>query len=289
MPVTAEVSSIVTENPKAMVDVDSNGAKASEAILVPLSTLRRREALINKLSFSSAVTPGIFERNQRIDTAVRAYPDSQSALTNASATFLPRLAKTEGAGDKRLYLEGAITKPIPRNEGIVESPKSGSLDAPITGIQRKDKGSERNIDGRTYEQVRTLEQRPQLRNPHDGPYIETLSGQRQVLVGGRQSGPALSDISSEIEVGGQGAIQSDRTNDRKVVRSQSSLIDSTITNQSDMQLKRVVINPSDTLTTSTIEYDQDSMNHLFLAQESEKRGEMDSRGLSNQCRLVSLS
>ena len=137
-----------------------------------------------------------------------------------------------------MYLEGARTKPIPRNEGIVESPKSGSLDAPITGIQRKDKGSERNIDGRTYEQVRTLEQRPQLRNPHDGPYIETLSGQRQVLVGGRQSGPALSDISSEIEVAGQGAIQSDRTNDRKVVRSQSSLIDSKITNQSDMQLKR---------------------------------------------------
>ena len=239
MPVTAELSSIVTENPKAMVDVDSNGAKASEAILVPLSTLRRREASINKLSFSSAVTPGIFERNQRIDTAVRAYPDSQSALTNASATFLPRIVKTEGgAGDNRLYLEGARTKPIPRNEGIVESPKSGSLDAPITGIQRKDKGSERNIDGRTYEQVRTLEQRPQLRNPHDGPYIETLSGQRQVLVGGRQSGPALSDISSEIEVAGQGAIQSDRTNDRKVVRSQSSLIDSKITNQSDMQLKR---------------------------------------------------
>ena len=239
MPVTAELSSIVTENPKAMVDVDSNGAKASEAILVPLSTLRRREASINKLSFSSAVTPGIFERNQRIDTAVRAYPDSQSALTNASATFLPRIVKTEGgAGDNRLYLEGARTKPIPRNEGIVESPKSGSLDAPITGIQRKDKGSERNIDGRTYEQVRTLEQRPQLRNPHDGPYIETLSGQRQVLVGGRQSGPAVADISSEIEVAGQGAIQSDRTNDRKVVRSQSSLIDSKITNQSDMQLKR---------------------------------------------------
>ena len=238
-PVIAEVTSIVTENPNAVVHVDSNGAKASEAILVPLSTLRRREALINKLSFSSAVTPGIFERNQRIDTAVRAYPDSELALTDASATFLPRLAKTErGAGDKRLYLEGAITKPIPRNEGIVESPKSGSLDAPITGIQRKDKGSERNIEGRTYKQVRTIEQRPQLRPPHDGPYIETLSGQRQVLVGGRQSGPALADISSEIEVGGQGAIQSDRTNDRKVVRSQSSLIDSTITNQSDMQLEK---------------------------------------------------
>ena len=153
--------------------------------------------------------------------------------------FSLELAKTEGgAGDKRLYLEGAITKPIPRNEGIVESPKSGSLDAPITGIQRKDKGSERNIEGRTYKQVRTIEQRPQLRPPHDGPYIETLSGQRQVLVGGRQSGPALADISSEIEVGGQGAIQSDRTNDRKVVRSQSSLIDSTITNQSDMQLEK---------------------------------------------------
>ena len=238
-PVIAEVTSIVTENPNAVVHVDSNGAKASEAILVPLSTLRRREALINKLSFSSAVTPGIFERNQRIDTAVRAYPDSELALTNASATFLPRLAKTEGgAGDKRLYLEGAITKPIPRTEGIVESPNSGSLDAPITGIQRKDKGSERNIDGRTYEQVRTIEQRPQLRTPHDGPYIETLSGQRQVLVGGRQSGPALADISSEIEVGGQGAIQSDSTSDRKVVRSQSSLINSTITNQSDVQLER---------------------------------------------------
>ena len=238
-PVTAEVSSIVTENLNAVVHVDSNGAKAPEAILVPLSTLRRREALINKLSFSSAVTPGIFERNQRIDTAVRAYPDSELALTNASATFLPRLAKTEGgAGDKRLYLEGAITKPIPRNEGIVESPMSGSLDAPIIGIQRKDKGAARNIDDRTYEQVRTIEQRPQLRPPHDGPYIETLSGQRQVLVGGRQSGAALAAITSEIEVGGQGAIQSDRTNDRKVVRSQSSLIDSTITNQSDMQLER---------------------------------------------------
>ena len=239
MPVTAELSSIVTEEPKAVVDVDSNGAKASEAILVPLSTLRRRGASINKLSFSSAVTPGIFERNQRIDKAVRAYPDSESAVTNASVTFLPRIIKTEGgAGDNRMYLEGARTKPIPRNEGIVESPKSGSLDAPITGIQRKEKGSERNVDGRIYEQVRTLEQRPQVRNPHDGPYIETLSGQRQVLVGGRQSGPALADISSEIEVGGQGAIQSDRTNDRKEVRSQSSLIDSTITNQSDMQLKR---------------------------------------------------
>ena len=239
MPVTAELSSIVTEEPKAVVDVDSNGAKASEAILVPLSTLRRRGASINKLSFSSAVTPGIFERNQRIDKAVRAYPDSESAVTNASVTFLPRIIKTEGgAGDNRLYLEGARTKPIPRNEGIVESPKSGSLDAPITGIQRKEKGSERNVDGRIYEQVRTLEQRPQVRNPHDGPYIETLSGQRQVLVGGRQSGPALADISSEIEVAGQGAIQSDRTNDRKEVRSQSSLIDSTITNQSDMQLKR---------------------------------------------------
>ena len=239
MPVTAELSSIVTEEPKAVVDVDSNGAKASEAILVPLSTLRRRGASINKLSLSSAVTPGIFERNQRIDKAVRAYPDSESAVTNASVTFLPRIIKTEGgAGDNRLYLEGARTKPIPRNEGIVESPKSGSLDAPITGIQRKEKGSERNVDGRIYEQVRTLEQRPQVRNPHDGPYIETLSGQRQVLVGGRQSGPALADISSEIEVAGQGAIQSDRTNDRKEVRSQSSLIDSTITNQSDMQLKR---------------------------------------------------
>lgn len=239
MPVTAELSSIVTEEPKAVVDVDSNGAKASEAILVPLSTLRRRGASINKLSFSSAVTPGIFERNQRIDKAVRAYPDSESAVTNASVTFLPRIIKTEGgAGDNRLYLEGARTKPIPRNEGIVESPKSGSLDAPITGIQRKEKGSERNVDGRIYEQVRTLEQRPQVRNPHDGPYIETLSGQRQVLVGGRQSGPALADISSKIEVAGQGAIQSDRTNDRKEVRSQSSLIDSTITNQSDMQLKR---------------------------------------------------
>ena len=239
MPVTAALSSIVTEEPKAVVDVDSNGAKASEAILVPLSTLRRRGASINKLSFSSAVTPGIFERNQRIDKAVRAYPDSESAVTNASVTFLPRIIKTEGgAGDNRLYLEGARTKPIPGNEGIVESPKSGSLDAPITGIQRKEKGSERNVDGRIYEQVRTLEQRPQVRNPHDGPYIETLSGQRQVLVGGRQSGPALADISSKIEIAGQGAIQSDRTNDRKEVRSQSSLIDSTITNQSDMELKR---------------------------------------------------
>ena len=238
-PVTAEVSSIVTENPNAVVYADSKGAKASEAILIPLPTLRRREASISKLSFLSAVKPGIFERNQRIDTAVRAYPDSEIALTNASETFLSRIVKTEGgAGVSRLYLEGARTKPIPRNEGIVESPKLGSLDAPITGIQRNDNGSDRNIDGRTYEQVRTIEQRPQLRNPHYGPYIETLSGQRQVLVGGRQSGPALADISSEIEVAGQGAIQSDRANDRKVVRSRSSVIDSTIISQSDMQLER---------------------------------------------------
>lgn len=238
-PVTAEVSSIVSENPNAVVYADSNGAKASEAILIPLPTLRRREASISKLSFLSAVKPGIFERNQRIDTAVRAYPDSEIALTNASETFLSRIVKTEGgAGVSRLYLEGARTKPIPRNEGIVESPKLGSLDAPITGIQRNDNGSDRNIDGRTYEQVRTIEQRPQLRNPHYGPYIETLSGQRQVLVGGRQSGPALADISSEIEVAGQGAIQSDRANDRKVVRSRSSVIDSTIISQSDMQLER---------------------------------------------------
>ena len=254
-PVTAAVSSIVTDNPNAVVYVDHNGAKASEAILIPLSTLRRREALINNLSFSSAVTPGISERNQRINTAVRAYPDSELALTNASATraypdseqaltnalatFLPRIVKTEGdAGVERLYLEGARTKPIPGNEGILESPKSGSRDNPITGIQRHDNGADRNIDGRTYEQVRTTEQRPQLRNLHDGPYIETLSGQRQMLVGGRQSGPEIADISSEFEAAGQGGIQSDRTNVRKVVRSQSSLIGSAITNQSDIQLAR---------------------------------------------------
>ena len=254
-PVTAAVSSIVTDNPNAVVYVDHNGAKASEAILIPLSTLRRREALINNLSFSSAVTPGISERNQRINTAVRAYPDSELALTNASATraypdseqaltnalatFLPRIVKTEGdAGVERLYLEGARTKPIPGNEGILESPKSGSRDNPITGIQRHDNGADRNIDGRTYEQVRTTEQRPQLRNLHDGPYIETLSGQRQVLVGGRQSGPEIADISSEFEAARQGGIQSDRTNVRKVVRSQSSLIGSAITNQSDIQLAR---------------------------------------------------
>jgi len=238
-PVTAVMSSIVTENPNAVLYVEYSGAKASEAILIPLPTVHIREAAINKLSFSSAGTPGIFERNQSIDTAVRAYTDSGLALTSASATFFPRIVKTGGgAGVKRLYLEGANTKAIPGNEGIVESPKSGSLDAPITGIQRNNNGSDRNVDGRNFEQVRTIEQRPQLRSPHDGPYIETLSGQRQVLVGGRQSGPALADISSEIEVAGQGAIQSDRTNDRKVVRSPSSLIDSTVTNQSDMQLER---------------------------------------------------
>ena len=238
-PVTAVMSSIVTENLNAVVYVEHNGAKASETIVFPLPILHKREAAINKLSFSSAVTPGIFERNQRIDTAVRAYPDSELALTNAAATFLRRKVKTEGsAGVERLFLEGLRTKPIPGNEGIVESPKSGSLDAPITGIQRNNNGSDMNIDGRTYEQVRTIEKRPQLRNPHDGPYIEILSGRRQVLVGGRQSGPAIAENLSEFEAAGQGGIQSDSTYERKVVRSQPSLIDSTITNQLGMQLDR---------------------------------------------------
>ena len=59
-----------------------------------------------------------------------------------------------------------------------------------------------------------------------------------MLVGGRQSGPAIAENLSEFEAAGQGGIQSDSTYERKVVRSQPSLIDSTITNQLGMQLDR---------------------------------------------------
>ncbi len=269
-PVTAVVSSIVTENPNAVVYVDSNGAKASEAILIPLSTLRRSEASINKLSFSSAVTPGIFERNQKIDSTVNTYPNSELALTNASATFPPGVEKAErgagstypnselaltntsatlssgaekterGVGVERLYLEGARPRSIrvdTGNERIAVSPMSDSSDATFSVIQHNDNGSDRPINGRTYEQVRDIEERPRLRNHHDGPYIETLSGQRQVLVGGRQSRSAIAGLASELETVDQDGIKSDRTDNRKEVRSQLSSIESTITNNPDMQRK----------------------------------------------------
>lgn len=240
-PVTAVVSSIVTENPNAVVYVDSNGAKASEAILIPLSTRRRSEASINKLSFSSAVTPGIFERNQKIDSTVNTYPNSELALTNTSATLSPGAEKTErGVGVERLYLEGARPRSIrvdTGNEGIAVSPMSDSSDATFSVIQHNDNGSDRHINGRTYEQVRDIEERPRLRNHHDGPYIETLSGQRQVLVGGRQSRSAIAGLASELETVDQDGIKSDRTDNRKEMRSQLSSIEPTITNTPDMQRK----------------------------------------------------
>jgi len=120
-------------------------------------------------------------------------------------------------------------------EAAATNSQSDALSAAVTRITRNENIYERQIDGHATKRESSIEYRSQSPEARNGLYIETLSGQRQVLVGGRPSRYTMADPASESEASSRVDETSTRTMLRKSDLSFPSTTKLAMTRGVDMQ------------------------------------------------------
>jgi len=227
--------SLVTEDPNTAVLKGDREGYASEFVVNHASTPRELGPSFQSLLASSKITSMTSERNQGSGPGVRTYSDSELAAPKSAGQIISEIQKSgKGAKAERLIAGSSLDQPSivhAGDEGNESKSQSGRSDAGFVEIKRSDNSSDRRLKEGAPGGGNNIEQRSRLLNSYNGSYIETLSGQRQVLVGSRQSKYNMAELASELAVKEQVDMKSGKTNSREITPSQPS----TIAHESNIQ------------------------------------------------------
>ena len=209
---------------------------ASEFVLNHDSNSREVEPKFQSLLASSKITSVTPKRNEGSDSGVKTY--SELELTGP---IISEIRGSEMGTNAEKLIAGNVSSQAStvhakaeENESKFNS-QSGRPDAGLVGIKRSDNGYNRRLEESVPGRGGNIEQRSRLLNMHNDSYIETLSGQRQVLVGSRQRNLKLAELANQLAVKEQAEMKPDKTNSRKITLSQPTNINSTIAYESNIQ------------------------------------------------------
>jgi len=237
-PKSSDLFALIIEDPDTEAFLGDREGNSSEKVLIPATALRGEDRGKNRPALLDA-TPVVTTEIQEFDPASKIFPQLKSELTDAATSSLLGM-KTTSRGEKieRVISDEASTKPgevAKVMEAAATNSQSDALSAAVTRITRNKNIYERQIDGHATKRESSIEYRLQSPEARNGLYIETLSGQRQVLVGGRPSRYTMADPASESEASSRVDETSTRTMLRKSDLSFPSTTKLAMTRGVDMQ------------------------------------------------------
>jgi len=201
-PESLELSALDMEDPNTAAFYGDREGNSTEGVLVQ-STPRRGEGLIKGKPALLGATPIVSQAIQESYRVTKIDPQSKLELAKAPASPLQELPRSvRGEKEDPAILDEPLVKvsqmATANEEGIIRSRPDG-FTAAIAEMTRNDYSHERQPDGQAHRQGISVGHRSESLEPRNGPYIETLSGQRQVLVGGRPAKHSMVDLADELE------------------------------------------------------------------------------------------
>jgi len=201
-PESLELSALDMEDPNTAAFYGDREGNSTEGVLVQ-STPRRGEGPIKGKPALLAATPIVSQAIQESYRVTKIDPQSKLELAKAPASPLQELPRSvRGEKEDPAILDEPLVKvsqmATANEEGIIRSRPDG-FTAAIAEMTRNDYSHERQPDGQAHRQGISVGHRSESIEPRNGPYIDTLSGQRQVLVGGRPAKHSMVDLADELE------------------------------------------------------------------------------------------
>jgi len=201
-PESLELSALDMEDPNTAAFYGDREGNSTEGVLVQ-STPRRGEGLIKGKPALLGATPIVSQAIQESYRVTKIDPQSKLELAKAPASPLQELPRSvRGEKEDPAILDEPLVKvsqmATANEEGIIRSRPDG-FTAAIAEMTRNDYNHERQPDGQAHRQGISVGHRSESIEPRNGPYIDTLSGQRQVLVGGRPAKHSMVDLADELE------------------------------------------------------------------------------------------
>jgi len=201
-PESLELSALDMEDPNTAAFYGDREGNSTEGVLVQ-STPRRGEGLIKGKPALLGATPIVSQAIQESYRVTKIDPQSKLELAKAPASPLQELPRSvRGEKEDPAILDEPLVKvsqmATANEEGIIRSRPDG-FTAAIAEMTRNDYSHERQPDGQAHRQGISVGHRSESIEPRNGPYIDTLSGQRQVLVGGRPAKHSMVDLADELE------------------------------------------------------------------------------------------
>ena len=201
-PESLELSALDMEDPNTAAFYGDREGNSTEGVLVQ-STPRRGEGLIKGKPALLGATPIVSQAIQESYRVTKIDPRSKLELAKAPASPLQELPRSvRGEKEDPAILDEPLVKvsqmATANEEGIIRSRPDG-FTAAIAEMTRNDYSHERQPDGQAHRQGISVGHRSESIEPRNGPYIDTLSGQRQVLVGGRPAKHSMVDLADELE------------------------------------------------------------------------------------------
>jgi hypothetical protein len=201
-PESLELSALDMEDPNTAAFYGDREGYSTEGVLVQ-STPRRGEGLIKGKPALLGATPIVSQAIQESYRVTKIDPQSKLELAKAPASPLQELPRSvRGEKEDPAILDEPLVKvsqmATANEEGIIRSRPDG-FTAAIAEMTRNDYSHERQPDGQAHRQGISVGHRSESIEPRNGPYIDTLSGQRQVLVGGRPAKHSMVDLADELE------------------------------------------------------------------------------------------
>ena len=201
-PESLELSALDMEDPNTAAFYGDREGNSTEGVLVQ-STPRRGEGLIKGKPALLGATPIVSQAIQEFYQVTKIDPQSKLELAKAPASPLQELPRSvRGEKEDPAILDEPLVKvsqmATANEEGIIRSRPDG-FTAAIAEMTRNDYSHERQPDGQAHRQGISVGHRSESIEPRNGPYIDTLSGQRQVLVGGRPAKHSMVDLADELE------------------------------------------------------------------------------------------
>ena len=201
-PESLELSALDMEDPNTAAFYGDREGNSTEGVLVQ-STPRRGEGLIKGKPALLGATPIVSQAIQESYRVTKIDPQSKLELAKAPASPLQELPRSvRGEKEDPAILDEPLVKvsqmATANEEGIIRSRPDG-FTATIAEMTRNDYSHERQPDGQAHRQGISVGHRSESIEPRNGPYIDTLSGQRQVLVGGRPAKHSMVDLADELE------------------------------------------------------------------------------------------
>jgi len=201
-PESLELSALDMEDPNTAAFYGDREGNSTEGVLVQ-NTPRRGEGLIKGKPALLGATPIVSQAIQESYRVTKIDPQSKLELAKAPASPLQELPRSvRGEKEDPAILDEPLVKvsqmATANEEGIIRSRPDG-FTAAIAEMTRNDYSHERQPDGQAHRQGISAGHRSESIEPRNGPYIDTLSGQRQVLVGGRPAKHSMVDLADELE------------------------------------------------------------------------------------------
>ena len=201
-PESLELSALDIQDPNTAAFYGDREGNSTEGVLVQ-STPRRGEGLIKGKPALLGATPIVSQAIQESYRVTKIDPQSKLELAKAPASPLQELPRSvRGEKEDPAILDEPLVKvsqmATANEEGIIRSRPDG-FTAAIAEMTRNDYSHERQPDGQAHRQGISVGHRSESIEPRNGPYIDTLSGQRQVLVGGRPAKHSMVDLADELE------------------------------------------------------------------------------------------